>query len=1059
MNSNQGLNNTLTYFENNNQFSDLFNLEEIQRLQDLFADCNGVASIITRPDGTPITRPSKFTRFCNDIIRGTEKGCLNCYKSGQEIGRYHPDGPVTQLCHSGGLWDAGSGISVGGKHIANWIIGQVRNEEVDEQQMNQQAHEIGANAEAFIKAYKEVPVMSVDQFKKVSDLLFEFTNNLSEKATNNLQLKVQIAEQKETIALLRESKNNLQYIVKHDPNAIAVYNCKLHYMAVSERYVKDYNIKEGDIIGKHHDEVFPDMPQQLKDVHQRCLAGAIESNNDDCFERPDGSITLKHWECRPWYKLNGKIGGIITYAQVTMGRKKAEEALLESEIKYRAFFENSMDATLLTSPDGKTLAVNQAACSMFGYSEDELIRLGRSGIEDATDDRLSVLLTERKLKGKALGEVIFIRKNGTRFSAEISTSVFKNKEGFDRASIIIRDISERKKIHHEIKFQTDLLNNVGQAVIATDIKNNVTYWNNAAEKIYGWSSQEAIGQNIINLTPTEATEEQYDEIIKEISEGHTWSGEFLIKRKDGTNFPAYVTDAPILDPEGKLTGVIGISSDITERKLAEEALQMSEQQFRSLYENSKIGLYRTTFDGKIILANPSLVKMIGYSSFKEIAARNLEKDGFEANYERRKFLEKIEINGEINGLKSKWTKKDGTSIDVIESAKAIRDPSGKTLYYDGSVEDITERKQTEELLIKLSSAIEQTVDTVAITDCNGSIEYVNHAFEVLTGYTFKEAIGQNHRILKSGKSDQKSYELMWKTILSGKVYRQEIVNRKKNGDLFEEEKTISPIFDKNNIITHFVGTGVNITARKLAEKELIKAKERAEESDRLKSAFLSNMSHEVRTPLNSIIGFSQLLTDRNFEEEQRNEFLQIIINNGNNLLTIISDIMDISKLESGEITIRQTQIDAQKFLSGIYEQFSFQAEANKLELKLTLPDSGDTETVFMADDNRLRQIFNNLMNNAFKFTENGRIEIGYHLYSKFVEFYVSDTGIGVPAAYHYKIFESFRQIETEKTRKYGGNGLGLAITKNLVELMGGKIWVVSEFGKGSVFYFTMPINH
>ena len=1059
MNSNQGLNNTLTYFENNNQFNDLFNLEEIQRLQDLFADCNGVASIITRPDGTPITRPSKFTRFCNDIIRGTEKGCLNCYKSGQEIGRYHPDGPVTQLCHSGGLWDAGSGISVGGKHIANWIIGQVRNEEVDEQQMNQQAHEIGANAEAFIKAYKEVPVMSVDQFKKVSDLLFEFANNLSEKATNNLQLKVQIAEQKETIALLRESENNLQYIVKHDPNAIAVYNCKLHYMAVSERYVKDYNIQEGDIIGKHHDEVFPDMPQQLKDVHQRCLAGAIESNNDDCFERPDGSITYKHWECRPWYKLNGKIGGIITYAQVTMGRKKAEEALLESEIKYRAFFESSMDATLLTSPDGKTLAVNQAACSMFGYSEDELIRLGRSGIEDATDDRLSVLLTERKLKGKAMGEVIFIRKNGTRFPADISTSVFKNKEGSDRASIIIRDISERKKIHHQIKFQTDLLNNVGQAVIATDTKNNVTYWNNAAEKIYGWSSQEAIGQNIINLTPTQATEEQYDEIIKEISEGHTWSGEFMIKRKDGTNFPAYVTDAPILDPEGKLTGVIGISSDITERKLAEEALQMSEQQFRSLYENSKIGLYRTTFDGKIILANPSLVKMIGYSSFKEIAARNLEKHGFEANYERRKFLEKIEINGEINGLKSKWIKKDGTSIDVIESAKAIRDPSGKTLYYDGSVEDITERKQTEELLIKLSSAIEQTVDTVAITDCNGSIEYVNHAFEVLTGYTFKEAIGQNHRILKSGKSDQKSYELMWKTILSGKVYRQEIVNRKKNGDLYEEEKTISPIFDKNNIITHFVGTGVNITARKLAEKELIKAKERAEESDRLKSAFLSNMSHEVRTPLNSIIGFSQLLTDRNFEEEQRNEFLQIIINNGNNLLTIISDIMDISKLESGEITIRQTQIDAQKFLSGIYEQFSFQAEANKLELKLTLPDSGDTETVFMADDNRLRQIFNNLMNNAFKFTENGRIEIGYHLYSKFVEFYVSDTGIGVPAAYHYKIFESFRQIETEKTRKYGGNGLGLAITKNLVELMGGKIWVVSEFGKGSVFYFTMPINH
>jgi signal transduction histidine kinase len=162
-------------------------------------------------------------------------------------------------------------------------------------------------------------------------------------------------------------------------------------------------------------------------------------------------------------------------------------------------------------------------------------------------------------------------------------------------------------------------------------------------------------------------------------------------------------------------------------------------------------------------------------------------------------------------------------------------------------------------------------------------------------------------------------------------------------------------------------------------------------------------------------------------------------------------------MESGEITIRKKQIDAQKFISGIKEQFAFQTEAKKLELKLTSPDT-DEETVFIADAERLMQIFNNLIGNAFKFTPEGKIEIGYQPKGKMVEFFVKDTGIGIPPEYHDKIFDRFRQVEDENSRKYGGNGLGLAITKKLVELMGGKIRLESKVGEGSKFYFTMPGN-
>ncbi len=239
------------------------------------------------------------------------------------------------------------------------------------------------------------------------------------------------------------------------------------------------------------------------------------------------------------------------------------------------------------------------------------------------------------------------------------------------------------------------------------------------------------------------------------------------------------------------------------------------------------------------------------------------------------------------------------------------------------------------------------------------------------------------------------------------------------------------------------------------EQNLIKAKLKAEESDRLKSAFLSNMSHEVRTPLNSIMGFSELFNDADYDEDQKKKFTQHIIRNGNKLLSIISDILDISKLESGEIEIRKIKINAQKFISNMMEQFLLQTDRNKHKLIVTFPKNSENVFVF-ADVDRLMQVFNNLVANAIKFTPNGSIEIGYQPKGQMVEFYVKDTGIGISDEYRNKIFERFMQVEADSTRKYGGNGLGLAISKNLIEQMGGEIWVESTCGEGSTFYFTLP---
>jgi PAS domain S-box-containing protein len=371
--------------------------------------------------------------------------------------------------------------------------------------------------------------------------------------------------------------------------------------------------------------------------------------------------------------------------------------------------------------------------------------------------------------------------------------------------------------------------------------------------------------------------------------------------------------------------------------------------------------------------------------------------------------------------------------------------------------DITLRKKSEEEMLKLTKALTQSPVSIVITDLNGKIEYVNPKFTEITGYSFKEAVGENPRILKSGAQPREFYERLWQTILSGKDWNCEIQNRKKNGELYWESAIISPILNERGEIINFVAVKEDITEKKRMMGELIEAKVQAEESDRLKSAFLANMSHEIRTPLNSILGFSNFLTSEDeLPKEEKEEYSNIINKSAESLLQIINDIIDISSLETGQLKTFIRPFKVNEIIRSLYLVFSNKLiEINKSHLILEMVISEDIN--IMADENRFIQIFTNLANNAAKFTVRGTIRFGIESQDeKNVVFFVSDTGIGIKPEMHDSIFERFRQVETDKARTFGGNGLGLAIVKNLVELMGGKITLESEVGKGSTFRFSLP---
>ncbi|PHS53219.1 MAG: hypothetical protein COB01_04560 [Lutibacter sp.] len=358
---------------------------------------------------------------------------------------------------------------------------------------------------------------------------------------------------------------------------------------------------------------------------------------------------------------------------------------------------------------------------------------------------------------------------------------------------------------------------------------------------------------------------------------------------------------------------------------------------------------------------------------------------------------------------------------------------------------------------KLSVAVEQSANSIVLTDIKGNIEYTNPKFSKLTGYTASEILGKNQRILKSGTQPKAYYTKMWQTIKSGKTWKGEFHNKDIRGNLFWEQVTITAIKDDEGKIINYLGIKEDVTNRKRGEEELLKAKEKAEESNRLKTEFLNNMSHEIRTPMNGILGFSKMLLDSDVSEEKRTNFVNIIQNSGNQLLQIIDDILEISRLETNQVKVKEEEVCLNDTLLELFSIFDIKAKENKTPLYLKKSLSDKQSTIF-TDKKKLNKVLSNLLENAIKFTDRGSIEFGYFLKNNRVELYIKDTGAGIDLEDQMLIFDRFSQTEKDLSKKAGGLGLGLSIAKENIELLGGEISVVSEKEKGATFFVSIPYN-
>ncbi len=507
----------------------------------------------------------------------------------------------------------------------------------------------------------------------------------------------------------------------------------------------------------------------------------------------------------------------------------------------------------------------------------------------------------------------------------------------------------------------------------------------------------------------------------------------------------------------------------------------------------------------------------------------------------------------------------------------VKDSNGIVIGTTGYSRDITERKRVENELLKLSLAVKQSPASIIITDTEGNIEYINPKVTEITGYQLTEVLGKKPRIFQSGEKPKSEYKILWDTIISGKEWRGELHNKKKNGELYWEFASISPIKNTNgkiinylavkeditqnkkdqeeisrmanvleatpdlvgmldadgntiylnrggrmfmgisddeditklklnnyhpesvvqliiqegfptaakegfwrsetkllsrtgeeipvlqvilchknskNIVTHYSTIMRDISVSKRIERELIAAKDKAEEMSRLKSNFLANMSHELRTPLIGINGFSEILI-QSLEDPELKDMAETILKSGNRLSETLNLILDISKFESEKMDFKLEPVD---LVSETEETINLFKETARVK-GLTIKSSYSNAVIYFNTDRRAyRSVINNLINNAIKFTIEGGITISITLKDNFTEIKVIDTGIGIAKKDHEIIFDEFRQVSEGFSRNFEGSGLGLSITKKLVEKFGGKISVESEVGKGSTFTVILPVT-
>ena len=638
------------------------------------------------------------------------------------------------------------------------------------------------------------------------------------------------------------------------------------------------------------------------------------------------------------------------------------------------------------------------------------------------------------------------------------------------AALLIREeqrlVNEKQLRASELRIRTTLYS-IGDGVITTDHHGRITLMNTIAEQLTGWSEQEALGRPIeeVFVIVYEDTRKQVESPVRRVLEEGVIVGlanHTLLLARDGRELPIADSGAPIADEQGNTSGVVLVFRDQSEAHRYEKELREKEYFLRESQKAGKVGSYMFDIKNNLWTASPALNQIFGvdenFTRNAESWLRLVHPDQQEEMHTHL-MQEVIEKGQPFNKEYRIIRQSDETIRWVHGHGELVLDPAGHPLKMIGTIQDVTEAVEARERLKKSEEKFRKLFEKhsaihMLLNPDTGQIISANKAAASFYGWSMEELENMNIQEINTMAPDEIS-EVM-QGVKKGSSRHFEVQHRLANGQVRDVEIFTSrvDVFDDAYLyaIIH------DITDKKRLLKDLVKAKEKAEESDLLKSAFMANMSHEIRTPLNGILGFTSLLTAEELPPpDKRRDYAAIINRSADSLMQLINDILDISKMDAGQLTIEQREFNLLHTLNSLeimYQKRLVDTQKNQIKLQGQFPHNN---MLMKGDENRLTQIFTNLLDNAIKFTNQGEIAFGIRKITEAsITFFVSDTGKGIAPNRQAQIFDRFAQEDESISQHYGGTGLGLAIVKRLMELMQGEITLHSEQGQGTCFEFTIP---
>jgi PAS domain S-box-containing protein len=740
MNSASEKHNPIFNAENDIQFDDIFSLDEIQRMQDLFSDATGVASLITKPDGTPITQPSNFCRLCQ-MVRSTEKGLANCIRSDQFVRSSVPvpNDIVSKPCLSAGLFDSGASITVDGIHIANWLIGQVRNDQLDEKSVLEYATEIGVDPTEFRDAFQDVPVMPAEKFEKVTEMLFVFANQLSQKAYTNHQLKIQIAERERANELLEKSEESLSITLQSiGDGVITTDNAGLvvNMNPIAEKLC-GWNL--ADAKGRLLIEVFNIVNYTTRIQVENPVDKVLENGqivglaNHTVLISNDGTEYHIADSAAPIKDTDGCISGVVLVFSDVTPEFIASEKIRKSELRYRGLLNTLEAGVVVHAPDTSIIMCNSKACELLGLPEDQL--LGKTGIDhhwmflNDTETPMNfddypinqIVRTKKTLVDFVLGihrpsaeDIVWVTLNGF--------PLFDANGEITEVVISFIDISNRKCVEDALCESELFLNETQEiALLGTYTMDLVSdQWSSSRvlNDIFGIDgSYERTTETWAAIVHPEwrQTMADYFRIDVVLQQNQFNKVYQIIRPNDNRTRWVHGRGELEYDDNGNPVKMIGTIQDITDIKDIQEALEKSEEKYRTIFENVQDVFFQIDLNGIITEISPSISN---YTRVKreDLIGREVQKYYRNAN-DRDLFLEELRKTGEKRDYELDLKTGSGRIIHTSVNARIVFDKNGNPLGIEGFLRDISLRKKAEDALRENERYLIETQKIARLGNC------------------------------------------------------------------------------------------------------------------------------------------------------------------------------------------------------------------------------------------------------------------------------------------------------------------------------------------------------